>query len=242
MAECMGCGKSCDPRSPRCRSCATKAQWANGKIRNRNPSVLGACPECGDPVVYSGFGALKKYCSAKCNARVQNRRSRRRIPPVDLAKRECRECGNAFKPRRIDGVYCSRRCYLVGNAKRPEFVPERRTCHECGQAYKAWRHDQRFCEPRCAHAFHGRARMNKARTGKAALYVDREIFERDGWVCWLCEERVDPTLPRRNRRGATIDHVVPLARGGADTPDNVRLAHWECNHDKHTRIVAQRNQ
>lgn len=30
-------------------------------------------------------------------------------------------------------------------------------------------------------------------------------------------------------KAPTIDHVVPLAEGGADTAANVRLAHFICN-------------
>jgi 5-methylcytosine-specific restriction endonuclease McrA len=59
-----------------------------------------------------------------------------------------------------------------------------------------------------------------------------EIFERDGWICQLCLEPVDPELPRSNRMGATIDHIIPLSRGGLDGPDHVQLAHRSCNASK----------
>jgi 5-methylcytosine-specific restriction endonuclease McrA len=40
-----------------------------------------------------------------------------------------------------------------------------------------------------------------------------------GPTCWLC-----------GWRGAdTLDHVRPVARGGATTPDNLRPAHRSCN-------------
>jgi 5-methylcytosine-specific restriction endonuclease McrA len=53
-------------------------------------------------------------------------------------------------------------------------------------------------------------------------YVRREIFERDKWCCWICDEPV-------SEHDASIDHVVPLAQGGADAPDNIRTAHRDCN-------------
>jgi hypothetical protein len=53
--------------------------------------------------------------------------------------------------------------------------------------------------------------------------IDREaIFERDGWLCGICGERVA-------RRQATLDHIVPISLGGAHEPSNVRLAHSLCN-------------
>ena len=202
------------------------------------PRTIGPCPECGDDVIYSGWGAPKVYCSRKCCMRVQNRRSRRRIAPVVVARSTCRECGVDFAPKRAASVYCSRACYTAGNKKRPKFVRETRTCVECGASYEAWRYDQRFCQNSCAHAFHCRAHMNRARGGIVhAAYIDRDIFDRDGWVCWLCEEPVDPSISRRDRLGATIDHVVPLSKGGADDPVNLRLAHRHCNNTKSTRLV-----
>lgn len=238
MSECTGCGVECDSRSEWCRSCSVKAQWANGKISNRTPRVIGPCPECGEDVVYSGYGAPKFYCSQKCNMRVQNRRSRRRIKPVVVSLRACSECGETFAPKRAGQVYCSKRCYYHGNPKRPKFVPEQRTCNECGAEFTSHRYDQRFCQTSCARKFHVRAHMNRSRTeGVNPAYVDRDIFERDGWICWLCNEPVDPTLSRRDPLGATVDHVVPLSRGGADEPENLRLAHYACNNKKSTRLV-----
>lgn len=53
--------------------------------------------------------------------------------------------------------------------------------------------------------------------------VDREtIFERDNWICGICGGQVRP-------KDATLDHIVPVARGGAHTADNLRLAHHICN-------------
>lgn len=58
--------------------------------------------------------------------------------------------------------------------------------------------------------------------------LDR-IGERDGWICWLCEQPIDPEAPSRSPAAPTVDHVVPRSRGGASTPDNLRLAHRRCN-------------
>lgn len=68
--------------------------------------------------------------------------------------------------------------------------------------------------------------------GEAGNYTDLEIFERDGWICQLCLGPVDPSLPRTDRLGATIDHIEPLSRGGTDGRDQVQLAHRSCNSSK----------
>jgi 5-methylcytosine-specific restriction endonuclease McrA len=59
-----------------------------------------------------------------------------------------------------------------------------------------------------------------------------EIFDRDGWVCQLCLEPVDPKLPARNPMCATLDHVIPMEEGGPHLKTNVQLAHLTCNSKK----------
>lgn len=58
-----------------------------------------------------------------------------------------------------------------------------------------------------------------------------EIAERDGWRCQIpaCLLPVDPKLSWPDVMSASLDHVLPLSRGGAHTPANVRLAHLRCN-------------
>jgi 5-methylcytosine-specific restriction endonuclease McrA len=48
----------------------------------------------------------------------------------------------------------------------------------------------------------------------------------------LCGDLVDMGLPVEHGRAATLDHVAPRACGGSDHPDNLQLAHRDCNHAK----------
>ena len=36
----------------------------------------------------------------------------------------------------------------------------------------------------------------------------------------------------------TVDHIIPLAQGGSDTPDNLALACFHCNRRKSDRLTA----
>jgi 5-methylcytosine-specific restriction endonuclease McrA len=60
----------------------------------------------------------------------------------------------------------------------------------------------------------------------------RELRKSQWWlerlkpgICHYCEKKFDP-------KSLTLDHVVPLARGGASTKGNVVPACPECNRDK----------
>ena len=56
-----------------------------------------------------------------------------------------------------------------------------------------------------------------------------EIFERDNWICQICQRQVEKNLKWPNAGFASLDHVIPLSRGGTHTKDNLQLAHLTCN-------------
>jgi hypothetical protein len=58
------------------------------------------------------------------------------------------------------------------------------------------------------------------------------IFERDNWVCQLCHKKVDKNVHRNHWDYPTIDHIIPLVKGGTHEPSNVQCAHMGCNNQK----------
>lgn len=83
-----------------------------------------------------------------------------------------------------------------------------------------------------------RRRARKA-GGQVVKYNRTAIFERDDWMCWLCERPIERTLRFPHPFCATIDHVLPICQGGADSPDNVRAAHFRCN-QRRPRLTSER--
>ena len=61
------------------------------------------------------------------------------------------------------------------------------------------------------------------------------VFRRSGWICQLCLEPVDPSLRFPASGSASLDHVVPLSRGGHHVLANCQLAHLGCNSSKGAR-------
>lgn len=56
-----------------------------------------------------------------------------------------------------------------------------------------------------------------------------EVIERDGMVCGICREPIDGPLH--------IDHIHPVARGGATVLENLQPAHPSCNLRKGARVM-----
>jgi 5-methylcytosine-specific restriction endonuclease McrA len=74
-----------------------------------------------------------------------------------------------------------------------------------------------------------RKRKARLRGVESELYEPAAVAARDGHRCQICGRKVIMTLVVPHPRAPTMDHVIPLAEGGADTAANVRLAHFICN-------------
>ena len=55
------------------------------------------------------------------------------------------------------------------------------------------------------------------------------VRQRDGDICWRCGHGMDFTEPRKGRKSATIEHVMPLSLGGTWALENLVLCHVGCN-------------
>jgi hypothetical protein len=56
-----------------------------------------------------------------------------------------------------------------------------------------------------------------------------EIYERDKWVCKICNNPVDKDLKWPDMMSPSLDHIIPLSKGGNHVATNVQLAHLRCN-------------
>lgn len=55
------------------------------------------------------------------------------------------------------------------------------------------------------------------------------VAERDGWICGICGGAIEPALRYPEPLSKSLDHALPLSRGGSHTYDNVRITHLVCN-------------
>jgi 5-methylcytosine-specific restriction endonuclease McrA len=100
--------------------------------------------------------------------------------------------------------------------------------------YRKWKRDESLCN-RCRFIKKARQKnVATARRQSAEKAGDkiawRELGERDGWQCHICNRKVQKRAgTAKQPKGATVDHIVPVAHGGSHTWDNVALAHRVCN-------------
>jgi 5-methylcytosine-specific restriction endonuclease McrA len=65
--------------------------------------------------------------------------------------------------------------------------------------------------------------------------VPREIFDRDQWRCHICRRKLSADVTWPHPRSASVDHLVPLSKGGEHSPENVETACLQCNISKGNR-------
>ncbi len=93
---------------------------------------------------------------------------------------------------------------------------------------KAWAKNNP--EKRKAAKHRRRALENNA---NAERFLDVEIFERDGWACGICGDLVDKELKYPHPMSKSLDHIVPISKGGSHTRNNTQCSHIRCNKRKY---------
>ncbi len=256
--KCENCGAEFEPSrylGKRQRFCSTRCnqEWRRAHVR---PHTF-TCQHCGKEY-QTLYLDRNKFCSRECAfahrdrnrpenvAKRETKRQEREAAQHSVAR--CTECGAEFV-KRHGRITCSEECMAVRHRRKyAEYATKRkeqepRQCKGCGKLFVPIYGDKRrvFCSRACCekHQKHMHPewaardrRMRRAYrfgNGPVERIDPREIFERDGWICGICGKRVSQRYRAPHPLSASLDHIIPLARGGTHTRDNVQLAHFICN-------------
>lgn len=81
-----------------------------------------------------------------------------------------------------------------------------------------------------------KVKFRKSIAGQRALMTSRlrtAIKERDGYTCRQCGN----STKKEENLLLEIDHIIPLAKGGITSEDNLQTLCWRCNRSKGTKII-----
>lgn len=56
-----------------------------------------------------------------------------------------------------------------------------------------------------------------------------EVYDAHGWICHLCGEEISRYAKCDDHMRVTLDHIIPLSKGGEHVRSNVAPAHYRCN-------------
>lgn len=179
---------------------------------------------------FIGHGRAK-YCSSKCVNRA--REDRRAI--------SCSRCGGRMWNARViaDEPMCQP-CRRVASPKMHGDSGYRRGCRcdtcRAGAAARNRDYARRFKERT------GTSLRAKYPDGSVRHWISAErrasIYERDGWVCWICGELTERFADVNSDFAPSLDHVVPRVHGGTHESENLRCAHRVCNAGRGAREVS----
>lgn len=161
----------------------------------------------------------------------------------DNVKVECQEC--LIEQKEKEKIQRHKRIeYQRFMNRKPvnEDQMQMKECSYCGAFYFGFEKD-RFCSDECRQRNSKRNANRYRETKKKRCRTDESkyinlvsLYQRDKGICWLCGKPCDMSLDTNDNYYPSIDHVVPVSKGGMDRWDNVRLAHRICNMIKSNMI------
>lgn len=205
------------------------------------------CPQCARSFPIAG---ARKYCTAECFRLARNARNAfrsRRQTQANLAEKSltpCKMCGSPIGIRTMQSKFCSRDCSRDWRqAWSPKGKPRASkiwftSCTSCSQPFTARVPNAIRCKE-CRRAYN-EARLTRKyherrAVGKMTMTV-QALARRDGPVCWICTMGVDMSLSGSAPMGPTIDHLLPISKGGTNDKGNLALAHRSCNMRRGNRV------
>ena len=235
----------------------------NGIKCNPNPEPYHKiCCVCGK--AFASFRKAEVTCSSECAKKYHSAERYKKGKP---APKKCVICGEDFTPRFFRQVTCGNADCISANryerynrkrredrakkAKdRPPVILEEKECAYCGALFISDpRIGKKYCGEGCAKSASRERRGRKDKRIPKAARVDRidihRLFTRDGGKCYICGCGCDWDDWRAANNGnkypgdsyPTIDHVIPVSKGGLDSWANVRLACWKCNTLKSDSVI-----
>jgi 5-methylcytosine-specific restriction endonuclease McrA len=196
---------------------------ANARYRANHPERVKAIPRSQLPP--------EKVAQLRARDREAKRRAKERRTPEQIAARKAydrarylREHDRFLEAARLkrerdpekhrEGV---RRSAAKRRARDPEGDKRRQA-----QATARWRARNPEKAREIVKAVQRRHEARKRGAQRTEAVRLRILAERDGWRCHICGKLV-------TKKNWSMDHLVPISKGGDHTYDNVSLAHVSCN-------------
>lgn len=226
-----------DADGKRCETCGNPLWLSEHRgARYCSPECRPRCaiPECGKPVKAFGLCATHRY------------RQLHGVPlesPIRETFAEmipCRVCGadpaTWDMSRQHFNSLCSPRCIHLAQVSVRR--PRETRCQKCGaridlMAITRGGHLVKADTKLCVNC---RERPTRVRVNR------KKLWDAQGGICAICGLQLDLTAKHPNAMAAVGDHIVPLARGGANAERNIALTHSLCNILKGSRLMSEIDQ
>lgn len=234
--------------SDECRSqlrCARKVELRRQHGRLPRVHEPANCEWCG--AEFTPTRATQRTCSKPCRVNLNNseQNAKKHVTRIQMP---CEACGRVFERPRSDSSYCSEHCRYVLIARRTRVVRiaarAPKYCVICQTDITAYRADAETCSSYCG----GQYGKVQNRERYAARQQQRNAVKRAATVGYGVPELEWRRIRLRSRgrcfycggkKPLTMEHVVPINRGGAHSIGNIVAACKSCNCSKHDSFLME---
>jgi predicted nucleic acid-binding Zn ribbon protein len=225
--ECIVCGKVFTTWLPHKKTCSDVCKKAYGierdKGRKRDSTQKRTPEEKHKRYIVRKYGSEDNYQKWLAEQEALKLELEQRREQERQARKEAYE--NQIEVRRIAREARKEANHRIG------------TCVVCGNSFDTYNPAQKTCSKECGkrlkHA-HKHKRIPKKQLVDKDITLEA-LYKRDSGVCYLCGKLCDWNDKDGNVVGSnypSIDHMIPISRGGLHAWTNVKLAHFECNWKK----------
>jgi hypothetical protein len=144
--------------------------------------------------------------------------------------------------KKLQMVLKKRIVYLERFEKKKKVLP----CKNCGKGFTRDNlHRKTYCSDLCSKRYSNKknaiSRYKRLyRNGKVDHSITLEkLTNKYNGKCVLCNNKVILKKGYQHPLYPSIDHIVPVSKGGTHTWDNVQLAHRGCNTDKSNESIVK---
>lgn len=202
---------------------------------DRSSETLGnkICTKCKKILPISEYSTNQSWCN-KCRA-AQNRdrvgSTKKLIPKIEEDAKECLECRemklltefyNSKRGRLGKGSYCKA-------CQNKRFKQSKEYQNEVTKRYRA-RHRERYLSDHRIHQFNRKSKIKASSDGSIDDLFLKELYSIE--QCYYCKKYID-----QNDR--TLDHKMPLSKGGVHSKENCVMACFSCNSSKGSKTDVE---
>ena len=223
--DCIVCGKSFTTWLPQKKTCSDECKAVHKKERDRSRKRMPEKEH--ERWIIRRYGSEENYKKWLAEQDVLRQRLKQKREQEREQERKARKeaYGNQLEARRIAREARKEANHRIG------------TCVVCGNSFDTYNPAQKTCSKECGkrlkHA-HKHKRIPKKQLVDKDITLEA-LYKRDSGVCYLCGKLCDWNDKDGNVVGSnypSIDHMIPISRGGLHAWTNVKLAHFECNWKK----------
>ena len=230
--ECIVCGKVFTTWLPHKKTCSDACKKAyeieRNKGRKRDSTQKRTPEEEHKRYIVRKYGSEDNY--------------QKWLAEQEALKRELEQRREQERQARKEAYENQLEEWRIAREARKEANHRKDFCIVCGKEYETYNPAQKTCSKECgkklAHA-HKHKRIPKSQLVDKDITLEA-LYRRDSGVCYLCGKKCnwnDKTDKSVGPAYPSIDHMIPIAKGGLHAWTNVKLAHFECNWKKSDALL-----